>query len=137
MANRPTGYWVAMAYLVATMIYNVIQWRALWPPPWDMTANLGLKVLGTVLLLRRRAEGVYFLAGGFVIGMSSTLVYYFQNPWSWQFLDAAHKLGRINGFVISFAIVAYMAFLSRRGVLKGRVIGITKGPADMRLTFSD
>lgn len=120
MGKMPKVYWLAMAYLVATVAYNsVLQWPSLVALQWDLVANLGFKSVAIVLLFYRRAEGAYLLIAAFVVGLLSTL-WDFYRFGSWQWLVPLEKVARVNGFLISFAIIVYMLVLAQRGILKGR-----------------
>ena len=122
--KRPGWFWAAIIYLVATVTYNLWCWA-----PWiyyyrvtgevDVASNLVLKILAIGLLIYRRGEGVYLLAIAFIIGLSGTLWGIFSNGY-WDYLPLLTKISRINGFVISLAIVLYMGVLKKRGFLSGR-----------------
>ena len=124
MKRLPIWFWIAVVYLVATVSLNVFtQWRSF--PFYPLTdkltisANLILKVLAIVVLIIRQKIGVYFLGIAFIIGLAST-IWGFYIDGSWQALPTLSKIGRVNGFVISGAIVVYMNSLRVRGLLNGR-----------------
>jgi hypothetical protein len=116
--KRSFWFWLCIAYLIATVSYNV--WLAGWSlldthaadQPW-LAINLSCKITAIFFLLFRRVECVYLLLIAFVSGLSATLRdYYFSQ--SWEALPLVFKIGRINGFVISLAIIFYLAFMFRR-----------------------
>jgi hypothetical protein len=123
--KRPVWFWVAMAYLVATVAYNLwLQGKSSIYFPQEslgVIANLSSKIIAIVLLFCRRGEGVYFLALAFVVGLWGTITGEFQYWTIWLALPLVMKIGRINGFLISFAIIIYMSVLKRHGVLKSSV----------------
>ncbi len=127
-----------MAYLVATVAYNlVVNWHALTALEPALTSNLGIAAVAIVLLLYRRAEAVYLLAAAFVIGLSYNIVEFYRLE-AWLWLRPTQQVGIISAFVVSFAVVAYMATLARRGILTGHLLWFTKkGSADERLTLSE
>ena len=124
MKRRSAWFWVAVAYLVATVTYNLwTQWASFASYPatekFGVGFNLGCKVLAIGLLIFRRPEGVYFLAAAFLVGLSTTLWDFYVDG-SWMDLPLLMKAGRIGGFVISLAIILYMTMLLRRGTFGGR-----------------
>jgi hypothetical protein len=121
--KRPSiWFWIAIGYLVATVVFNVWNrgWSSIHDLPLhtiDVAANLGCKIVAIGLLVYRRGEGVYFLAAAFLIGLSGTIWEFYS--WDhWDDLPAPAKISRIGGFVISLAIILYMAALKKRGFLK-------------------
>jgi hypothetical protein len=122
--KRPVWFWIAIAYLVATVTYNLwLQGTFLLYFPLerlDVIANLSLKIIAIVLLLSKRGEGVYFLAAAFLIGLLGTIWEFYQEA-SWLALTLAMKISRISGFIISLAIVIYMGLLKKRRVLKSAI----------------
>jgi hypothetical protein len=124
MKRRSAWFWVAIAYLAATVTYNLsTQW--VWFASYSTTKklgvglNLGCKVLAIGLLIFRRPEGVYFLVAAFLIGLSAT-AWGFYTDGDWMDLPPLMKIERINGFVISLVIILYMTVLLRRGTFAGR-----------------
>ncbi len=59
------------------------------------------------------------MAVAFVVGLATTVWGYYMDG-DWNALPLLVKIGRINGFVISLAIVLYMAALMGRGALTRR-----------------
>lgn len=124
MKRLSVWFWIAIAYLLATVSFNVITKLSSFPfyseiDKISVGANLTFKILAILLLILRRKLGVYLLAVAFMIGLSGT-IWDFCKIGTWQALSALVKIGRVNGFVISAAIVVYMYSLMRRGVLNGR-----------------
>ena len=120
----PGWFWVAMMYLAATVAYNLWINRTAFTfgigtYQVELAANLLCKICAVVLLFYRRGEGVYLLAAAFFIGLGGTLWDALQQAYGFH-LPILQQVSRVNGFLISFAIIVYMAILQRRGVLSGR-----------------
>jgi hypothetical protein len=78
-----------------------------------LAVNLGCKIPAIGLLICRRVEGLYLLVIAFTVGLGASLWDYATSQ-DWQMLPLANKVGRVNGFVISLAIIIYMAVWMRR-----------------------
>jgi hypothetical protein len=124
MKQRPAWFWIALAYLVATVAFNIwSQWFwFLHYPLVDMITvgtNLGCKMVAIVLLLYRRGAAAYLLAIAFVVGMGGTLWHVHLENQEFTYSTPV-MISRVSGLVISFAIVLYMFDLKRRGLLNGQ-----------------
>jgi hypothetical protein len=119
MKRRTAWFWLCIAYLALTVIYNIwtqadsiadrsMVWKV------GLAVNLGCKVPAIGLLIFRRAEGVYLLAIAFAVGLAASLWGYATSN-DWQALAPLAKFARVNGFVVSLAIIVYMAVWIRRG----------------------
>ena len=116
--RRTFWFWLCIAYLVFTVTYNI--WTQIGsiserPPVWKvgLAVNLGCKIPAIGLLICRRVEGLYLLVIAFTVGLGASLWDYATSQ-DWQMLPLANKVGRVNGFVISLAIIIYMAVWMRR-----------------------
>jgi hypothetical protein len=116
--RRTFWFWLCIAYLVFTVSYNVwtqIDSIAGRPPVWKvgLAVSLGCKIPAIGLLICRRVAGLYLLIIAFAVGLSASLWGYATSN-DWQLLSLQNKIGRVEGFVISLAIIVYMAFWFRR-----------------------
>ena len=118
MRYRTFGFWLCIAYLVFTVTYNIwtqigsiSERSAVWKV--GLAVNLGCKILAIGLLIYRRVEGLYLLIIAFAVGLATTLWGYATSD-DWQMLPLFNKIGRVNGFAISLAIIVYMAVWMRR-----------------------
>jgi hypothetical protein len=125
VVRRTFWFWLCIAYLVFTVTYNV--WTQIHsiserPVVWKvgLAVNLGCKVPAVGLLICRRVEGLYLLIVAFAVGLATTLWGYATSH-DWQMLPLSMKIGRVDGFIISLAIIIYMAlWMSRDSSITNR-----------------
>jgi hypothetical protein len=117
MAKRPAGYWIILALLAATVAYNIwAMGRTVYNFPTSYFVGetyFGLKLLAIALLLRRRAESVYFLIGAFVIGLMMAATIYWELGF-WNALRRYEGFGWIGEIAILLAAIIYMTVHARR-----------------------
>jgi hypothetical protein len=126
MKKASVWFWAAFAYLVATVVYNLmVQWHYFFHYQFvdkvSVVSNLGLKIIAVALLLIRRKEAIYLLTAAFIIGLLGTLWGYYCYG-GWATLPVQNKVGHIFGFGVSLAIILYLANASAKGVLHSRSV---------------
>jgi hypothetical protein len=115
MMRRAFWFWLCIAYLLFTVSYNVwtqIDSIAGRPPVWKvgLVINLGCKIPAIGLLICRPSEELYLLVIAFAVGLAASLWGY--GPLT--ILSLQNKIGRVEGFITSLAIIIYMTFWFRR-----------------------
>jgi hypothetical protein len=103
MGKRPAGYWIVVALLAASVAYNIwVMGRTIYNFPTSYFVGetyFGLKLIAIALLLRTRAEGVYFLIGAFVIGLLTASTIYWELG-VWNALRRYEGLGWLSEVII-------------------------------------
>ena len=129
MGKRSAAYWVVVVFLAASAAYDIwLMGRTIYNFPTSYFVGetyFGLKLVAIALLLRMRAEGVYFLIGAFVIGLMLAATFYWELG-GWNALRRYEGLGWLSEVIILLVAIIYVAVQARRGKIKGRVIWISK-----------
>ena len=132
MGKRPAGYWIVVALLAASVAYNIwVMGRTIYNFPTSYFVGetyFGLKLIAIALLLRARAEGVYFLIGAFVIGLLMASTIYWELG-VWNALRRYEGLGWLSEVIILLVAIIYVTVQARRGQMKGRVMWASRWPS--------
>lgn len=117
MKRRSIWFWLGIAYLVATVTYNVYGLRYSYPffdrnDQVAIAINLGAKIMAIPLLMLGQVTGVGLLGIAFVTGVSA-IIWDFYRFHNWATLPLLNKISTINGILISLAVLIYMSVALR------------------------
>lgn len=121
MGKRPIGRWIVVALLASTMVYNI--WavgEAVYRSPTSYFVGevyFGLKLISIALLIRKKAAGIYFLFGAFVIGLMMAATIYWELG-VWNALHYYQGLGWLGEVIVLLSAIIFTAIQVRNGQTK-------------------